>query len=538
MFFYGTKVFKRSLYAFLVMFLLLCQTAFAADFSKVVILHTNDTHGFDRSDNEHIGMPVIAQIKKDFKNKGYDVIMLDAGDIIQGNDLAKFDKGKSIIKYMNAIGYDAATFGNHEFDYGQEVLFQRIKEAKFPFISANVINTDTEQTLTKPYVILEKPYGKIGIIGLTTPASKTSARPSYVANLKFLEKEALYACTQMYVNELQNAKCDLIIAIGHMGSEESCAGSRSDDVVEHVNGLDIFIDGHDHTVKNDRIGNTLRVETGCHTNNLGCIVYENGLWQEKLIPCGAYTESDKTVEKLVNNTSYAIDQKLGTNVGEAIVELDGARMPGLRNQETALGDFITDAILWEANLQLSKDKKAQASIVNGGTIRTGIKAGKVKIRDIQSVLPFENELGIITIKGSTLLEILEASTQNTPDEMGGFPQVSGIEYSLDTTVPYAKGNQYPESLFFAPAAPGSRVTIKSVGDQPFDLNADYRILVNEFIMEGGDSYSGLTMEGAVLSSEMLGITDTDCLQKYISEKLKGKITPEHTKVQGRIKIKS
>ncbi|WP_294523457.1 metallophosphoesterase, partial [uncultured Anaerovibrio sp.] len=203
MFFYGTKVFKRSLYAFLVMFLLLCQTAFAADFSKVVILHTNDTHGFDRSDNEHIGMPVIAQIKKDFKNKGYDVIMLDAGDIIQGNDLAKFDKGKSIIKYMNAIGYDAATFGNHEFDYGQEVLFQRIKEAKFPFISANVINTDTEQTLTKPYVILEKPYGKIGIIGLTTPASKTSARPSYVANLKFLEKEALYACIQMYVNELQ-----------------------------------------------------------------------------------------------------------------------------------------------------------------------------------------------------------------------------------------------------------------------------------------------------------------------------------------------
>ena len=106
MFFYGTKVVKRSLYSLLIMFLLLCQTAFAADFSKVVILHTNDTHGFDRSDNEHIGMPVIAQIKKDFKNKGYDVIMLDAGDIIQGNDLAKFDKGKSIIKYMNAIGYD------------------------------------------------------------------------------------------------------------------------------------------------------------------------------------------------------------------------------------------------------------------------------------------------------------------------------------------------------------------------------------------------------------------------------------------------
>ncbi len=530
------KILKRSLYLFLVTFLLLCQTVFAADFSKVMILHTNDSHGYDRSDAEHIGMPVIAQIKKDMQAKGYDVIMLDAGDFIQGNDLAKFDKGKSVINYMNGVGYDAATFGNHEFDYGLEVQAQRMKEAKFPFISCNVINEETSQTLVKPYIILEKPYGKIGVIGMTTPASKTSARPSYVASLKFLEGQSLYECTQMYVNELQKQKCDLIVVIGHMGSEDGCAGSRSEDVIEHVNGIDIFIDGHDHTVKNDLIGRTLRVETGCHTKNLGCITYVNGQWQENLIPVGKYTQADKNVEKLVNNTSYAIDQKLGTTVGEVVEALDGARMPGLRSQETALGDFCADALFWSGNQQLGKDNHADAGMINGGAVRTGINAGKIKVKDIQAVFPFENELGVITIKGSKLLEVLEACTQNTPGEMGGFPQVTGIEFTLNLTVPYEKGPQYPESLFYSPAKPGSRVTIKSVGGKPFDANAEYRIIVNDFIIEGGDSYGALTEDGAIIKCEMLGIVDCDSLQKYITDRLHGKITPEFTKAQGRIKI--
>ncbi|WP_297966511.1 metallophosphoesterase, partial [uncultured Anaerovibrio sp.] len=143
------SIFKKSFYSFLAVFLLLCQTVFAADFSKVMILHTNDSHGYDQSDDKHIGMPVIAQIKRDMEAQGYEVIMLDAGDIIQGSSLAKFDKGKSIIKYMNAIGYDAATLGNHEFEYGLEVLQQRMKEAKFPFISSNIIDNTTGDNFVK-----------------------------------------------------------------------------------------------------------------------------------------------------------------------------------------------------------------------------------------------------------------------------------------------------------------------------------------------------------------------------------------------------
>ena len=532
------KMIKRTLYSFLVAFILLCQTVLAADFSKVMILHTNDTHGYDRTDDEHMGMSVISQIKKDMQDKGYDVIMLDAGDFLQGNDLAKFDKGKAIVKYMNAVGYDAVTLGNHEFDYGQEVLAQRMKEAKFPFVSCNVINEDTEQALTKPYIIIEKPYGKIGIIGMTTPASKTSARPSYVANLKFLDGQMLYSCVQMYVNQLQKEKCDLIIAIGHMGSEDGCMGSRSEDILEHVNGINIFIDGHDHLVKNDVIGNVLRVETGCHTKNLGCITYENGYWQENIIPYGKYTKQDGKVEKMIKNTSYAIDLQLGTSIGDAVTALDGTRMPGLRNQETALGDFCADALLWSANQRLDNDKKADACIVNGGSVRTGIAAGKIKVKDIQAVFPFDNELGVITVKGSKLLEVIEACTQNTPAEMGGFPQVAGMEYTINTAVPYEKGPQYNGSLFYKPAKSGSRVSITTVGGKAFSLDNEYRILVNEFIIEGGDSYGGLVEDGAIISKELVGITDNEGLQQYIVERLHGKITQENNKVAGRVKIAS
>lgn len=530
------SIFKKSFYSFLAVFLLLCQIVFAADFSKVMILHTNDSHGYDQSDDKHIGMPVIAQIKRDMEAQGYEVIMLDAGDIIQGSSLAKFDKGKSIIKYMNAIGYDAATLGNHEFDYGLEVLQQRMKEAKFPFISSNIIDNTTGDNFVKPTLILYKPYGKIGIIGLTTPSSKTSANPLYVSRLNFLEGRVLWASTQMYVNKLIAEKCDLIIALGHLGSLEGCAGSRSEDILEHVNGIDIFIDGHDHLVKNNVIGNAIQVETGSFTENLGCIVYEDGKWQEKLIPVGKYTKADKELQKMVNNTSYAIEQQMGANIGEALVTLDGNGFPGLRTQETAMGDFCADAILWQSNQILGKDNRADACIVNGGSVRTGFDAGKIKVSSVQSVFPFDNELYEVTIKGDKLLEIIEAGTQSCPDAMGGFPQVAGIEYSLNLTVPYEKGPKYPQSMYYAPAAPGKRVTISKVGDKPFDLDAEYKIVIIGFIKEGGDSYGGLLADDAIISAVNLGITDTECLERYITNRLHGRITPEHNKVKGRIKI--
>ncbi|WP_027406114.1 bifunctional UDP-sugar hydrolase/5'-nucleotidase [Anaerovibrio sp. RM50] len=529
-------ILKRSLYSFLVVFLLLCQTVFAADFSKVMILHTNDSHGYDIGDDKHIGMPIISQIKKDMESKGYQVIMLDAGDIIQGSALAKYDKGKSCIKFMNAIGYDAATLGNHEFDYGIDVLKDRMTEAKFPFVSSNIVYSDTGKTFVEPYVILYKPYGKIGIIGMTTPETKTSAMPKYVSDLNFLEGKVLMASTQMYVSKLIAEKCDLIIALGHMGSSDSCIGNRSEDIIDNVGGIDIFIDGHDHKVKNNVIGHALQVETGSFTEHLGCIVYEDGKWTEKMISLGEYTKADRNVEKLVNNASYNVEQNLSAPVGEAVNDMSGEFMPGLRNQEMAMGDFCSDAILWQSNQILGQDKKADGCIVNGGAIRTGFNAGKIKVKDVQSVFPFDNEMWVLTLKGSKLLEIIESSTQRTPDEMGGFPQVAGIEYTLNLTVPYENGPQYPNSLFYAPAAPGSRVTIKSVGGKAFDPDAEYRIVVFSFIKAGGDSYGGLTTENAIVDAESLGVLDNECLQNYIADRLHGKIGPEYSKVQGRIKI--
>lgn len=531
------RMVKHVLYLVLALLLLLGQTVWAADFSKLMILHTNDSHGYDQEAENHIGMPVIAQVKKDMEAKGYQVLLLDAGDAIQGNDLANFDQGKSIIQYMNGAGYDAATLGNHEFDYGQALLKTRMREAKFPFVSCNVLLEKTGESFTQPTIILDKPCGRIGIIGLTTPTTQTSTLPSYVAGLKFLGNDALYAVVQGHVDRLQAAGCDLIIALGHMGSDKDTIGSRSEDVISHVKGIDIFIDGHDHQVKNDYVGKTLRAETGCYTANLGCIVWHNGQWQEKMIPYGTYTQPDAQVEQLVQATIQAIDEAYGRTVAVARVSLDGARWPGLRTQEMNAGDFCADAIFWQAAQVKGLGYKVDAAILNGGAVRAGLPAGQVSIKQLNAMMPFGNKVVIVQLRGSKLLELLEASTQFTPKEMGGFPQVAGIEYSLDTTVPYVRAAQYSRSTYYSPAAPGARVTIKSVGGKPFKANAVYAVAMTEFILTGGDSYGGLKDKGAIISALHTGIPDNGALLNYVTKGLGGVIGEEYEAPQGRIEIK-
>lgn len=528
---------KHVLYLVLALLLLLGQTVWAADFSKLMILHTNDSHGYDQGAENHIGMPVIAQIKKDMEAKGYQVVLLDAGDIIQGNDIAKFDQGKSIIQYMNKAGYDAATLGNHEFDYGQAVLKDRMREASFPFVSCNVLLEKTGEDFTQPTLILDKPGCRIGIVGLTTPTTQTSTLPSYVAGLKFLGNDALYAVVQGHVDRLRAAGCDLIIALGHMGSNDDALGSRSEDVISHVKGIDIFIDGHDHLVKNNYLGKTLQAETGCYTAKLGCIVWEKGRWQEKMIPYGKYTQPDAQVEQQVQATLQAIDAAYGKIVAVAKVSLDGARWPGLRNQEMNVGDFCADMVFWQAAQVQGLGYPVDGALLNGGAVRTGLPAGPVSLRQLSDIMPFGTELVIVQLKGSKLLELLEAGTQLTPREMGAFPQVSGIEYSLDTAVPYAQGVQYGQSTYYSPAAPGTRVTIKSVGGKPFQPNAVYAIAITRFIFEGGDSYGGIKEPGAIISVVGTGIPDTDALLNYVTQGLGGVIGEEYRAPQGRIVIK-
>ena len=516
---------------------LLFNTAWAADFSHLIILHTNDTHGFDQRAPGINGLATVAALKKDYRAKGYDVLLVDAGDAIQDNNLVNFSKGKSAIIFFNACGYDAMTLGNHEFDYGQDVTLQRVKEAKFPVVNANIIVEATGKNFIPKDTIIKKGKVKIGIFGLTTPETIVSTNPKNIYGLKFLRDQELYNAAQEEAVKLRSQGCDLVICLAHLGSEEALLGNRSNDVLSHVHGIDILIDGHDHTVKNLSINGTLLVETGYYTKNIGIISHTEQGWQSKMLPYGEFNQEDPKIKNIVAKAVNNVQKNLSKKIGVSQINLDGKRYPGVRNMETNLGDFVADAYLWQASkANVLKSCTVDAAIVNGGGLRASIPAGPVTLGSITAVAPYNNQIYIMKLKGTTLLEILEAATCTTPEPLGAFPQVAGLKYTVNTQIPFVRGKQYPHSAYYAPATPGSRVTLYEVAGKPFDPEADYTIATQEFICRGGDAYGALTLPGTA-DIHSIGYIDTEAMCNYIKEELHGVIGQQYANSQGRILIK-
>lgn len=526
------KKFTALLFFLLMLF---SSTAFAADFSNLVILHTNDTHGFDQYGNGSNGMAVISALKKDYEAQGFEVLLLDSGDAIQDHPLVNFSQGASAIAFMNAARYDAGTLGNHEFDYGQDVLLQRVKEASFPIVSTNVIVDATGDTLVKPYAILQKGEHKIGILGLTTPNTVTSSRSVNTYGLTFLKGKELWDCTQRYVDDLKSQGCDLIIVLSHLGSlgKALVSDSYAEDILAHVHGIDILLDGHDHLVKNNEVNGVIWAETGCHTEHIGRLLFEKGKWYNAMLDFGEYTKEDPDTKSVIDRYAAEIAEQ-NSSLGTSEVALTEGKTV-LRSQETNIGDLIADAFLWQGR-NFQPNKNIDAAIINSGAIRTGIPKGDIPKNLIHNIMPFDNQLCLIQIQGEKLLEVLEAASCLVPEPAGGFAQVSGIEYTIDTRVPFAKGQPYDRSPYFAPLHPGSRVTIHSVGGKPFSPDSTYAILVTDFVLQGGDSYGGLTEKDAILSKTDIGCIDSDALLNYIQEALHGTIGKEYEKPQGRIHI--
>ena len=507
----------------------------AADFSKLVILHTNDTHGFDIQSDGIYGMAAVAALKKDFEAKGYDVLLLDAGDAIQDNNLVNYSKGRSAIAMMNAARYDAMTLGNHEFDYGQDVLLQRVKEAKFPVVSCNVLVDAWNRPLVRETAVFRKGGVRIGVIGMTTPSTDTSTNPKNVEGLTFLSGQALFDKVQGLADGLKGQGCDLVIALGHMGSEEGNEGNRSDDVLQHVTGLDIFIDGHDHSVKNRYIGKALLAETGSYTHNIGVIRWQEDRWTEKFSPAVTFTGQDKEVLRIANKYNAEVQKAMGRQAGTAPFLLDGSRDPGVRTRETNLGDFVADAFLWQARTALKPyGLDVDGAIVNGGGLRKSIPAGPVTVGSVTAVLPYNNQLFLMKLKGAVLLEILEAGYSTAPAANGAFPQLAGIKVTVRTGVPYEKGRQYPNSTYFAPAKPGSRVTVEEINGKPFDPDKEYVLAAPEFLRRGGDTYGALAEEGAA-EIRGTGYIDTDAVLNFLAE-LGGTVGEPYAEPAGRVRL--
>ncbi len=507
--------------------------------TKLVILHTNDMHGYMQASDTCLGIGAVAQLKKDYQQQGYDVLLMDAGDYLQGSSFANFTQGESVVEVMNAAGYDVAALGNHEFDYGSDVLEKRISEMNFPAVAANITVDATGEPFIQQNAVFTFSDGtKVGVFGLDTPSTATTSAPKNTAGLTFAQGEELYAAAQAQIDELKGQDCSIIVCVGHLGEEASNEGNNAANVVANTSGLTVMIDGHDHLVENqtvkDKEGNDVLIaETGYYLKNIGVLTYENGQFTDSLVEVGTYTGSDPELEKMVAEETAEIEATMQEVVAVTDFELYGEAAPGNRTQETTMGDLASDAMYWQVTQ--AAGSAPDAVVLNGGAIRASIKAGEIKLLDIHNVFPFNNQLCTVEVTGAQLLEALEAATQSSPDPMGAFPQVYGIKYTLDTTVPYEKGELYPGTTYYAPAAPGTRITIHEVAGKDFDPEATYTIATNEFVATGGDTYYCFAEAGAT-TMVYVGYLDYEALLNYMKTELEGTIPEIYEEVQGRITV--
>ena len=426
------------------------------------------------------------------------------------------------------------TPGNHEFDWGLDNLLQILEGSQFPTLAANIVDRVSGETIFEPYKVFEMPNGvKVGVFGLDTPETLTKAHPDKVKGIDFLMGEALYACAQAQVDALKAENCDLIVALVHLGVSDESKPNRSLDVLENVQGIDVMIDAHSHTVIDggEMINDTLLTSTGEYFNNIGVVTYDGENVQASLIKSAL----DPDVASLVDGVNAEVQEQLSATFASTEVLLNGERDPGVRTEETNLGNFSTDSILWAARKALGEDK-VDAALNNGGGIRASIEAGEITMNDMKTVFPYGNQISVLTVTGAELLEALEAATCTTPDAIGAFPQVAGMVITIDTTVPYENGEVYPDSTYFAPAKPGSRVTIESINGEAFDAEALYNIATNDFSAAGGDTYYVFRYANET-SGYVTGVALEDALVEYVTEVLGGVVSAaQYGEPEGRITV--
>lgn len=515
------------------------QVTEPTDGAKLVILHTNDIHGYMTPSQHCLGIAAIAQLKKDYEQKGCDVLLLDAGDMLQGNSFAGLFQGESVVKVMNAAGYDAAALGNHDFDYGADVLEQRMKEMNFPALAANITVDATGEPFAQGHTIFTLSDGmKIGVFGLDTPSTKTTSSPKNTAGLSFAAGEEMFAAAQAQIDELKAQGCSEIICLGHLGEEEMNRGNTAADVVQNTKGISVLINGHDHQVENQTVqdmeGNdVLIVESGYYLRGVGVLTYEDGKFAESLVEAGTYEGSEPDLSEMVAEINEKIEASLGEISAVTEFDLNSAGNAGGMDTESNLGDFVTDAIYWQVSQ--ANGTAPDGVVLNSGAIRSPLKAGDISLLDIRNMFPFNNQLCTIELTGAQLLESLEAATQTEPMSSSAFPQVSGIKYTLDVSVPYEKGELYPGTTFYAPAAPGSRITITEVGGKAFDPDAVYTIATIDFLAYGGDTYYCFA-EAASRTRKDAGYLDYEAIVNYMKTELGGTIPNIYEETQGRITV--
>ena len=516
--------------------------------SDIAILYTNDVHTY--IDNP-LSYDVIAAVKAELQ-KEYDyVLLVDAGDAIQGTAYGSMDKGETIIKLMNAAGYDLATLGNHEFDYGMEGTMNAIEWAEFPYTSCNFYHEEAGvkgEAVLEPYIMVECGADKVAFVGITTPESFTKSTPAYFQdeNGNYIygisggdDGAALYADVQTAVDAAKAAGATKVIALGHLGDDPASQPWTSEETIANVSGLTAFIDGHSHsTVEGKEVagkdGNpVLLTQTGEYFGAIGMMVLkadgtiatdligyeeilegqvdENGeavldedgnqvmdVVGYKLVSelyTGAEWDSVEAVATIKNDWIAAIDEQLGTVIGSTSIVFDNydgdTRL--VRSQETNTGDFCADALYF---LFDDMGLDVDVAIMNGGGVRNKAITGEISYKTAKQIHTFGNVACLQTITGQQLLDALEWGARDAGTaECGGFLQVAGITYKIDTAWPESTGKDDKGVWTGAPTG-GYRVHDVQVYNketgayEPLDLAASYNLAgYNYTLRDLGDGFN-------------------------------------------------
>ena len=520
-----------------------------------VILHTNDVHV---AFQDNIGYDGLALYKKELEAVYDHVLLIDAGDAIQGGPIGSVSKGAELIRMMNRLGYDLAVPGNHEFDYGLEALDNCAEALDCGYTCANFCVTGGEPVF-QPWRMLEAGDLKIGFVGAVTPDTFTKSTIKEILNeagepmYDFLADETgdrLCAGLQKAIDEARQAGADYVILVSHLGSNDSISAQfRSDAVVGRLSGLDLVIDGHAHetfsrTVTDGEGRQIPMAETGVNMKAIGQIkIYKDGRLEQTLIdtvPEPADLPFEKVVRRNVERcvdpemkafldeivASYApvMNRKVGEVSYDMIVR-DANGFDVSRVEENGLCDFVADAYRAVGG--------TQAALVNAGAVRNNLKAGTVTYNDILNILPYSNDVITARVSGQMLLEALEFGVSKLPAVSGGFFQVSNITFrvnpDMESSVVVDDKNQ------FVSVAGEYRVSDVTVGQEPLDPKAEYTITGSSFILGGGDGYT-MFKEADVISMTML--PDNEVVIKYLEEYLGGVIPEDYREAQGRILMTS
>ena len=534
--------------------LLGCQKTSEKD---IVILYTSDVHcGIE----DEIGYTSLSAYKKSLEKDNY-VTLMDAGDAISGDFIGAVSKGEYVIDIMNEMGYDSMVFGNHEFDYGMDILSQRINEFKGDILSSNfkyIGNKKNKFTKVKPYKVIKYGKKKVGFVGVSTPYTIVDSTPSYFMEdgeyaYSFSNETTseFYNIVQTNIDACKKEHADFVILLTHLGDGAEYVPYSSPDLINNIQGADVILDGHSHKdfskiVKDKEGKDRPLLAAGYKMNHIGQVtISKDNLIKTDLID-HLDIEKDPHMVDFIAKINQKVEETASKVVCTSDIELkisdeDGVRMT--RTRETPIGNLIADAYRLMS--------EAEIGVTNGGAIRSDLKSGDITFSDIKALHPFGNTIDVVLASGQQIINYLEFASSKTEKEYyqvdetgkktpkgesGAFAQVSGLKYTIDTSIPSTV--TLDEAGMFSSLGSNRRVkdimVLKDDKYEPINAEEHYLVASHNYLLEEGGDGATMFKDCPIVKKDLM--LDYEILVKYIVDELNGHLKDKYSSPEGRITI--